>query len=130
VCTSCYRASGKVVGGQLKGYDVEERGLQIMLNEAVVEWTKSEVPQDKQMLAKWETLFGKREACSSFYKAAECDVVAFIAIRGEGGHNFQFFKLIICQGTLCGWVCTHVHGCVCVYVCGLVCVHICTRVTP
>jgi hypothetical protein len=67
---------------QLKGYDVEEHGLRVMLNEAVVERTKSEVSQDKQILAEWETvLFGKRKACRSFYKAAECVVDAFIAIR-------------------------------------------------
>lgn len=67
---------------QLKGYDVEEQGLRAMLDAAVVERTKSEISQDKQILAEWETLlFGKREAYSSFYKAAEQDVDAFVAVR-------------------------------------------------
>jgi hypothetical protein len=71
---------------QLKGYDVEEQGLRVMLDEAVVERTKSEVSQDKQILAEWETLlFGKREAYSSFYKAAEWDVDAFVALRYSVG---------------------------------------------
>jgi hypothetical protein len=67
---------------QLKGFEVEEQGLQLMLDEAVVEWTKSEISQDKQILGEWKTLlFGKQEAHISFYMAAEQDVDAFIAIR-------------------------------------------------
>lgn len=67
---------------QLKGYEVEEQGLRVMLDEAVVERTKSEISQDKQVLTEWKTLlFGKQETYSSFYKAAEQDVDAFIAIR-------------------------------------------------
>jgi len=67
---------------QLKGYEIEEQGLRVMLDEAVVERTKSEISQDKQILTEWKTLlFGKQETCSSFYKAAEQDVDAFIAIR-------------------------------------------------
>jgi hypothetical protein len=67
---------------QLKGYEVEEQGLRVMLDEAVVERTKSEISQDKQILTEWETLlFGKREAYNSFYKAAEQDVDAFVAVR-------------------------------------------------
>ena len=66
----------------MKGYEVEEQGLRVMLDEAVVERTKSEISQDKQILTEWKTLlFGKREAYSSFYRAAEQDVDAFIAIR-------------------------------------------------
>jgi len=67
---------------QLKGYEVEEQGLRVMLDEAVVERTKSEISQDKQILTEWKTLlFGKQEAYGSFYKAAELDVDAFIAVR-------------------------------------------------
>lgn len=66
----------------MKGYEVEEQGLRVMLDEAVVERTKSEMSQDKQILTEWKTLLlGKQEAYSSFYKAAEQDVNAFIAIR-------------------------------------------------
>jgi hypothetical protein len=81
---------------QLKGYDVEEQGLRVMLDEAVVERTKSEVSQDKQILAEWETLlFGKREVCSSFYRAAEWDVDAFVTVRySERGRNFRSFQHI------------------------------------
>jgi hypothetical protein len=72
----------KLWENQLKGYEVEEQDLRVMLDEAVVERTKSEISQDKQILAEWETLlFGKQEGCSSFYKAAEQDVDAFVAIR-------------------------------------------------
>jgi hypothetical protein len=67
---------------QLKGYDVEEQGLRAMLDAAVVERTKSEISQDKQILAEWEILlFGNQEAYSSFYKVAEQDVDAFVALR-------------------------------------------------
>jgi hypothetical protein len=67
---------------QLKGYDMEEQGLRVMLDVAVVERTKSEISEDKQILSEWETLlFGKQEACSSFYSAAEWDMDAFVALR-------------------------------------------------
>jgi hypothetical protein len=72
---------------QLKGYDVEEQGLRAMLDAAVVERTKSETSQDKKILAEWETLlFGKREAYSSFYKVAEQDADAFVALRYENNY--------------------------------------------
>lgn len=91
---------------QLKGYDVEEQGLRVMLDAAVVERTKSEVSQDKQILAEWETLlFGKRDACSSFYKAAEWDLDAFVALRYAGTSNsFSASLKILC-------VCVYMHLC-------------------
>jgi hypothetical protein len=83
VCVPCVADHlVKLWEDQLKGYDVEEQGLRAMLDAAVVERTKSEISQDKQTLAEWETLlFGKREAYSSFYRVAEQNVATFVAVR-------------------------------------------------
>ncbi|PNF28942.1 hypothetical protein B7P43_G15266 [Cryptotermes secundus] len=90
---------------QLKGYDVEEQGLRAMLDAAVVERTKSEISQDKQILAEWETLlFGKREAYSSFYKAAEEDVDAFVAIRHSWDKFVAAPGAVMSSSIPVGWV--------------------------
>ncbi|XP_021913425.1 programmed cell death protein 7-like isoform X1 [Zootermopsis nevadensis] len=90
---------------QLKGYDVEEQGLRVMLDAAVVERTKSEVSQDKQILAEWETLlFGKRDACSSFYKAAEWDLDAFVALRHSWDQFVASPGVVMSSSIPVGWV--------------------------
>lgn len=90
---------------QLKGYDVEEQGLRAMLDAAVVERTKSEISQDKQILAEWETLlFGKREAYSSFYNAAEQDVDAFVAIRNSWDKFVASPGAVMSSSIPVGWV--------------------------
>ncbi|XP_069694214.1 programmed cell death protein 7 [Periplaneta americana] len=90
---------------QLKGYDIEEQGLRVMLDEAVVERTKSEVIQDKQVLAEWETLlFGKRYTTECFYAAAEHDVGAFVAIRKSWDKFVAPPGAVMCSSIPIGWV--------------------------
>lgn len=90
---------------QLKGYEVEEQGLRVMLDEAVVERTKSEISQDKQILTEWETLlFGKREAYSNFYKAAEQDMDAFVAIRHSWDKFVASQGIVMSSSIPVGWV--------------------------
>lgn len=90
---------------QLKGYDIEEQGLRVMLDEAVVERTKSEVIQDRQALAEWEALlFGKRDASDSFYSAAERNVGAFVAIRKSWDKFVAPAGAVMCSSVPIGWV--------------------------
>lgn len=90
---------------QLKGYEIEEQGLRVMLDEAVVERTKSEISQDKQILTEWKTLlFGKQETYSSFYNAAEQDVDAFIAIRHSWDKFMASPGVVMSSSIPVGWV--------------------------
>lgn len=73
----------KLWSNQLKEYNLEEQGLQVMLSEAVDERDQTRVLREKRALAQWEqVLFGRGKPDKpGFYLAAEQDLEAFINIR-------------------------------------------------